>query len=625
MRGALGWAALAAGLLAPALVLVAEWPGAADRAARARAPVARRDRRRARLDVVGAGRSARCAAASPRSCACCSPGAGSRPRRRRSGPRTRGPRDATRDRARSAAPSPRCGADAAAALHGPDRRRRAPRSPTAPRRSLWGEPVSALYARVQQGRLDDELAALERAEPTPVERRVLARLPDPRRRQGFAARALGAPRAARRRARAAARAGGRAGRRRRGGHGRAATCATGPGHYPGTALPGQRGTVAIAGHRTTYGAPFRHLDDLERGDRIELAMPYGRFAYRVEAQPHRRAGRDVGHPPRGVRSAGADRLPSALLRRRADRGVRPPRRASGEDPMDQDPRPADAAHAMTTALRYQPAAGTLRTGGPRRGRKATQGQAMQTDGADERFERLDYEVDADAVAAAIVSRLLAGGTLPAARAATTGRRTPSGAPTRAPGSVLEAAPGGRARPRRSRPARAGRPRTSPIQVSRGGRLGRLAVLGRDADAQLEVLAAGRAQLGRVAAERVRDLGHAGRERQRRRRRAPARRRRPRPGGARRRRARRRGRASRARPPRRARGPRPAAGPGAGSGRSGPRRGRPPVRRRPPGRGPRAARARRRRRRACRSRPRGRRAARRCGRRADRPRRPSRRR
>lgn len=55
----------------------------------------------------------------------------------------------------------------------------------------------------------------------------------------------------------------------------------GPGHYPRTPLPGERGTVAIAGHRTTYGAPFRRLDDLRRGDRIVLDMTYGRFVYRV--------------------------------------------------------------------------------------------------------------------------------------------------------------------------------------------------------------------------------------------------------------------------------------------------------------------------------------------------------
>jgi sortase A len=56
----------------------------------------------------------------------------------------------------------------------------------------------------------------------------------------------------------------------------------GPGHYPETPLPGERGTAAIAGHRTTYGAPFRHIDELDRGDRIIVDMPDGRFIYRVE-------------------------------------------------------------------------------------------------------------------------------------------------------------------------------------------------------------------------------------------------------------------------------------------------------------------------------------------------------
>jgi sortase A len=56
----------------------------------------------------------------------------------------------------------------------------------------------------------------------------------------------------------------------------------GPGHYPSTPLPGQRGTVAIAGHRTTYGAPFRHVDSLKRGDRIVIDMPYGRYVYTVQ-------------------------------------------------------------------------------------------------------------------------------------------------------------------------------------------------------------------------------------------------------------------------------------------------------------------------------------------------------
>ena len=56
----------------------------------------------------------------------------------------------------------------------------------------------------------------------------------------------------------------------------------GPGHYPDTPLPGQRGTVAIAGHRTTYGAPFRKLNDVEKGDRMVFELPYGTFVYRVD-------------------------------------------------------------------------------------------------------------------------------------------------------------------------------------------------------------------------------------------------------------------------------------------------------------------------------------------------------
>jgi sortase A len=57
----------------------------------------------------------------------------------------------------------------------------------------------------------------------------------------------------------------------------------GPGHYAGTWLPGQKGTVGIAGHRTTYLAPFRRLDRMRKRDRIVLTMPYGRFTYKVES------------------------------------------------------------------------------------------------------------------------------------------------------------------------------------------------------------------------------------------------------------------------------------------------------------------------------------------------------
>jgi sortase A len=58
----------------------------------------------------------------------------------------------------------------------------------------------------------------------------------------------------------------------------------GPGHYASTGLPGEGQTVAIAGHRTTYLAPFRNLNELHRGDRIVLRMPYGIFTYAVQSQ-----------------------------------------------------------------------------------------------------------------------------------------------------------------------------------------------------------------------------------------------------------------------------------------------------------------------------------------------------
>jgi len=145
---------------------------------------------------------------------------------------------------------------------------------------LWQEPASALYGRYEQDKLGNQLDALEQAPLAAVDQRALARL-DGGRRLSFAARSLA--------------------RRSDPGDplGRivipsigvkdvfvqgtgTADLRTGPGHYAATPLPGRRGTVAIAGHRTTYGAPFHDLDDLDKGDRIELRMPYGRFEYRIE-------------------------------------------------------------------------------------------------------------------------------------------------------------------------------------------------------------------------------------------------------------------------------------------------------------------------------------------------------
>jgi sortase A len=56
----------------------------------------------------------------------------------------------------------------------------------------------------------------------------------------------------------------------------------GPGHYQGTPLPGEAGNSAIAGHRTTYAAPFFNLNLLQPGDPVLIVTPQGHFLYVVE-------------------------------------------------------------------------------------------------------------------------------------------------------------------------------------------------------------------------------------------------------------------------------------------------------------------------------------------------------
>jgi sortase A len=59
----------------------------------------------------------------------------------------------------------------------------------------------------------------------------------------------------------------------------------GPGHYPDSQAPGQPGNLAIAGHRTTYGAPFAALDELVPGDAVHVVDRDGaRWLYRVREQ-----------------------------------------------------------------------------------------------------------------------------------------------------------------------------------------------------------------------------------------------------------------------------------------------------------------------------------------------------
>lgn len=56
---------------------------------------------------------------------------------------------------------------------------------------------------------------------------------------------------------------------------------TGPGHYPGTALPGEVGNVVLSGHRTTYGAPFERFGELEPGMAVVLETRATWFTYRI--------------------------------------------------------------------------------------------------------------------------------------------------------------------------------------------------------------------------------------------------------------------------------------------------------------------------------------------------------
>src|SRR4051794_4073779 len=55
----------------------------------------------------------------------------------------------------------------------------------------------------------------------------------------------------------------------------------GPGHYSQTPLPGEHGNAAVAGHRTTYGAPFLDIDQLAPGDDVIATTYAGRFVYKV--------------------------------------------------------------------------------------------------------------------------------------------------------------------------------------------------------------------------------------------------------------------------------------------------------------------------------------------------------
>jgi sortase A len=158
---------------------------------------------------------------------------------------------------------------------------------------FWRDPVTDLYSRFQQNRLesalDEEFAAWD-ATPPPSENEQPAE-----NEEAPAAVDTGALRAATardaRRYTRSLKQGQAFGRIRIPAigveavvvHGTrwGADLSRGPGHYEKTEVPGLGKTVGIAGHRTTFGAPFRHIDDIAVGDGITLEMPYATFRYRV--------------------------------------------------------------------------------------------------------------------------------------------------------------------------------------------------------------------------------------------------------------------------------------------------------------------------------------------------------
>jgi sortase A len=143
---------------------------------------------------------------------------------------------------------------------------------------LWQEPLSAAYGAFEQGKAEDQLNDLESQYPTPADLAAIAGV------DGEAAKA----RILADRFTPHLIEGHAIGRMKIDRIGldivvvqgtNTSSLQRGPGHYKATPIPGQDGTVAIAGHRTTYLAPFRHIDDIENGDEIRIEMPYAAFTY----------------------------------------------------------------------------------------------------------------------------------------------------------------------------------------------------------------------------------------------------------------------------------------------------------------------------------------------------------
>lgn len=146
----------------------------------------------------------------------------------------------------------------------------------------WEEPVSSLYASIQQGEAKDELKELEKDFPAEADLRAIEGV------EGDAARVKILARRFHKRIKE----GDAIGRMKiyrgmrlnivmvEGTEDK--TLRRGPGHYPDTKLPGEGSTAGIAGHRTTYLAPFSDIQKLKAGNKIIVEMPYGDLTYNVQ-------------------------------------------------------------------------------------------------------------------------------------------------------------------------------------------------------------------------------------------------------------------------------------------------------------------------------------------------------
>jgi sortase A len=145
---------------------------------------------------------------------------------------------------------------------------------------LWQEPLTAVIALIKRGEVSDRFLSYRGAPLSAIDRRALAAMKSVSERVAYLAR----------QERRSVKNGDAIGTMVLPGNGTytviqgtdTSSLEKGPGHYPQTAFPGVGQTVAIAGHRTTYLAPFRHLDSVKPGQKITLTMRYARFTYTVQ-------------------------------------------------------------------------------------------------------------------------------------------------------------------------------------------------------------------------------------------------------------------------------------------------------------------------------------------------------